>query len=195
VGRWSAGLAHTESSVHAAMLHMVRTARHYVYIENQFFISRVAASADAPDGHSGGGGGGTVKNGLAQCLYERIVRAHRARENFKCYVFLPLIPGYAGEYGKSSGVLLHTITHHNNASVNGLLRMLADAGIEPLNYIFFFSLRTWAPLNDSLVTELIYVHSKLMIVDDRACIIGSANINDRSLLGNRDSEVSDTAIS
>jgi phospholipase D1/2 len=28
-----------------------------------------------------------------------------------------------------------------------------------------------------------------MIVDDRACIIGSANINDRSLLGNRDSEV------
>ena len=28
-----------------------------------------------------------------------------------------------------------------------------------------------------------------MIVDDRACIIGSANINDRSLLGYRDSEV------
>lgn len=28
-----------------------------------------------------------------------------------------------------------------------------------------------------------------MIVDDRTCIIGSANINDRSLLGNRDSEV------
>lgn len=28
-----------------------------------------------------------------------------------------------------------------------------------------------------------------MIVDDRACLIGSANINDRSLLGSRDSEV------
>lgn len=28
-----------------------------------------------------------------------------------------------------------------------------------------------------------------MIVDDKRAIIGSANINDRSLLGNRDSEV------
>ncbi len=38
------------------------------------------------------------------------------------------------------------------------------------------------------VTEIIYVHSKLMIVDDRMCICGSANINDRSLQGSRDSE-------
>lgn len=38
-------------------------------------------------------------------------------------------------------------------------------------------------------TELVYVHSKLMIVDDFSVIIGSANINDRSLLGKRDSEL------
>ena len=36
----------------------------------------------------------------------------------------------------------------------------------------------------------IYVHSKVMIVDDRRALIGSCNINDRSLLGSRDSEVS-----
>lgn len=36
---------------------------------------------------------------------------------------------------------------------------------------------------------MIYVHSKLMIVDDLYTIIGSANINDRSQVGNRDSEV------
>jgi phospholipase D1/2 len=35
----------------------------------------------------------------------------------------------------------------------------------------------------------VYVHSKLMIVDDFSVIIGSANINDRSLLGKRDSEL------
>lgn len=29
----------------------------------------------------------------------------------------------------------------------------------------------------------------MMIVDDCACIVGSANINDRSMLGNRDSEI------
>ncbi|WP_300729940.1 phospholipase D-like domain-containing protein, partial [Pseudomonas sp.] len=38
-------------------------------------------------------------------------------------------------------------------------------------------------------TEQIYVHSKLMIIDDRFALIGSANINDRSLLGDRDSEL------
>jgi type II secretory pathway pseudopilin PulG len=39
------------------------------------------------------------------------------------------------------------------------------------------------------VTEQVYVHSKLMIVDDRYTIIGSANLNDRSMLGDRDSEI------
>jgi len=38
-------------------------------------------------------------------------------------------------------------------------------------------------------TELIYVHSKLLIVDDWSVIIASANINDRSMLGSRDSEL------
>jgi phospholipase D1/2 len=36
---------------------------------------------------------------------------------------------------------------------------------------------------------MIYVHSKLMIVDDRRAIIGSANLNERSLNGRRDSEI------
>lgn len=33
------------------------------------------------------------------------------------------------------------------------------------------------------------MHSKVMIVDDNTVLVGSANINDRSLLGLRDSEV------
>ena len=35
----------------------------------------------------------------------------------------------------------------------------------------------------------IYVHSKLMIVDDDYIVIGSANINQRSMAGERDSEI------
>ena len=42
---------------------------------------------------------------------------------------------------------------------------------------------------DFQTTELVYVHGKLMIVDDQNVIIGSANINDRSMLGSRDSEL------
>ncbi|KAI0226248.1 hypothetical protein L0F63_003777 [Massospora cicadina] len=39
------------------------------------------------------------------------------------------------------------------------------------------------------VTEQVYIHSKLMVVDDRVVICGSANINDRSMVGYRDSEI------
>ena len=55
-------------------------------------------------------------------------------------------------------------------------------------YLGFFSLRTHDELTGVPATELVYIHSKLMIADDRVVICGSANINDRSLLGDRDSE-------
>ncbi|KAI7733481.1 hypothetical protein M8C21_033721 [Ambrosia artemisiifolia] len=50
---------------------------------------------------------------------------------------------------------------------------------------------TYGRLGDDgpIVTSQVYVHSKVMIVDDRITLIGSSNINDRSLLGHRDSEV------
>uniref|UniRef100_A0A4W3HP38 Phospholipase n=1 Tax=Callorhinchus milii TaxID=7868 RepID=A0A4W3HP38_CALMI len=66
-----------------------------------------------------------------------------------------------------------------------------------INYFSVCGLRTHADLEGKLVTELIYVHSKMLIADDNTVIIGSANINDRSMLGKRDSEmaviVQDTA--
>ena len=54
-----------------------------------------------------------------------------------------------------------------------------------------FGLRTWdlTPGTGVPVSELVYIHSKVMVVDDEWAIIGSANINDRSLVGNRDSEI------
>ena len=56
-------------------------------------------------------------------------------------------------------------------------------------YLTLLNLRTWESLNGLPVTEQIYVHSKLLIADDRVAILGSANINDRSQIGNRDSEL------
>lgn len=42
---------------------------------------------------------------------------------------------------------------------------------------------------DAFVSEELYIHSKLLIVDDRIVICGSANLNDRSQLGDHDSEI------
>ena len=61
-------------------------------------------------------------------------------------------------------------------------------GDEWKNYIGFFSLRNHGLVNNVPKTEIIYIHSKLMIIDDKTVLIGSANINDRSMLGDRDSE-------
>lgn len=42
---------------------------------------------------------------------------------------------------------------------------------------------------DAFVSEELYIHSKLLIADDRLVICGSANLNDRSQLGTHDSEI------
>ena len=54
--------------------------------------------------------------------------------------------------------------------------------VDPFEYISVYGLRNHGIMPNNIpVTELIYIHSKLMIVDDLFVIIGSANINDRSL--------------
>lgn len=50
-----------------------------------------------------------------------------------------------------------------------LVSEVADCRI---NYISFCGLQTHADLDGRLVTELIYVHSKILIVDDRTVFIG-----------------------
>lgn len=62
-------------------------------------------------------------------------------------------------------------------------------GVDPAQYIEFFCLRSWGVMNGKIVHDQIYVHDKVLIVDDRVAIVGSANINDRSMLGDRDTEM------
>ncbi len=79
---------------------------------------------------------------------------------------------------------------------DSILEKLKAEGINPEKYISFFSLRkyerinakvieqelgilkneTTSTKNDPLVTEGIYVHSKLLIADDRVVICGSGMI-------------------
>jgi phosphatidylserine/phosphatidylglycerophosphate/cardiolipin synthase-like enzyme len=58
-----------------------------------------------------------------------------------------------------------------------------------MKYLTLLNLRNCDFVGGKVRTEQIYIHSKLLIVDDRHIIIGSANINDRSLSGKRDSEI------
>lgn len=71
------------------------------------------------------------------------------------------------------------------------LQLLADKcpGIFVQDYVCFFSLYSHAVVGPNAYGNLIYVHTKLIIVDDKKMIIGSQNINDRSFRGTRDSEI------
>lgn len=84
-----------------------------------------------------------------------------------------------------------TINRGENSILATLSREFPNVDLS--QYITFNALRKAEFIFGSqwgnAVTEQIYVHSKLMIVDDRIALIGSANINDRSFDGTRDSEI------
>nr|XP_056719556.1 phospholipase D2 [Euleptes europaea] len=178
VDRWSAGL--NESSIYRAYLSVIEESQHYLYIENQFFIS----CADRR----------CVYNTVGDAVASRVLRAHREQRPFRVYVLLPLLPGFEGDMARGGGNSIQAILHFTYRTLcrgdsSIVSRLQAVMGEDWKNYISFCGLRTHGQLRGQLTTELVYIHSKLLIADDRRAIIGSANINDRSLLGERDSEL------
>uniref|UniRef100_A0A8C7HTR0 Phospholipase n=1 Tax=Oncorhynchus kisutch TaxID=8019 RepID=A0A8C7HTR0_ONCKI len=178
---WSAGIKYHEESIHNAYLQTIARSKHFIYIENQFFIS-------CSDNKM-------VYNKIGEALIERILRAHKEGKKFRVYVVTPLLPGFEGDITTGGGNALQAVMHFNyRTMIRGEYSIISQLKKEMdelqwMNYISFCGLRTHAELEGRLVTELIYVHSKMLIADDNTVIIGSANINDRSMLGKRDSEV------
>ncbi|XP_073482328.1 phospholipase D1 isoform X2 [Aquarana catesbeiana] len=177
---WSAGIKYHEESIHNAYIHVIENSKHYVYIENQFFIS-------CSDNK-------VVFNKIGDTIAQRIIKAHRENQRYRVYVITPLLPGFEGDISTGGGSALQAVMHFNYRTIcrgeHSIIEQLkTEIGDQWLNYISFCGLRTHAELEGNLVSELIYVHSKLLIADDNTVIIGSANINDRSMMGKRDSEM------
>jgi phospholipase D1/2 len=91
------------------------------------------------------------------------------------------------------------------AMIGNAIRSAGIKDASPTDYLMFFCLGNReqsvpsdlaTPPADSEAAKLrasrrhqIYVHSKMMIVDDEVIIVGTANINQRSMAGNRDTEI------
>ncbi|PON67008.1 Phospholipase D family [Parasponia andersonii] len=183
VSQWSAGTSQTEESIHKSYCSLIERAEHFVYIENQFFISGLSQDE-------------IIQNRVLEALYRRILRAHKEQKWFRVIVVIPLLPGFQGGLDDGGAATVRALMHWQYRTISWektsiLHNLNVLLGPKTNDYISFYGLRSHGRLFDGgpMATSQIYVHSKLIIIDDRAALIGSSNINDRSLLGSRDSEI------
>jgi phospholipase D1/2 len=173
IGPWSLGLS-KEQSLMTCWCDEISRSQHFIYIENQYFI-----------------GTPNIRGGIPNAILERLVLAYKRNEKFRVIIVLPQHPD--GDFVESMNprfVLSYqqkTIYKGSQSLIQSFKQMCP--GVNPSDYIEFYCLRNWGILNDKFVSDQVYVHDKFLIVDDRVAIIGSANINDRSMNGDRDTEV------
>ncbi|EGB11220.1 hypothetical protein AURANDRAFT_5862, partial [Aureococcus anophagefferens] len=175
VGRWSLGAERRETSAHAAWCDAIANAERFLYVEQQFWITSLDEDAARWE----------------QSAAPRLRRAIGKGETFRALLVLPLHPN--GRFLDSEEV--HGVMQQQFCSIcrgpGSLLGKLAAEfpAVDLDRYVKFCCLRTFQDLDAGPASEMVYVHSKLLVADDAVAIVGSANVNDRSLLGDRDTEV------
>ena len=181
---WSIGTPNkTECSIMNAYVYLITNSEHFVYIENQFFITSCVVE------------GTQINNKIGDALVERIELAHQRGDKWRACLIIPLMPGFQNQVDSQDGTSVRLIMQCQYRSIcrgeSSIFGRLRAQGIDPTQYIEFYALRQWGKIGPRkcLTTEQLYIHAKCMVVDDRSVIIGSANINERSMLGSRDSEV------
>jgi len=145
---------------------------------------------------------GPIQNTICRALGARLSRAITAGmpEPFHVYIVLPVHPeGHLNDGPTMTQIhwTMQSLVFGQFSLLNQVKAALASVKrpeADWTKYLTLLNLRNWSLLDGmggkkSVVTEQIYVHTKLMIVDDRNVLHGSANINDRSQLGTRDSEI------
>jgi phosphatidylserine/phosphatidylglycerophosphate/cardiolipin synthase-like enzyme len=177
---WSLGLNKPDCSIMNAWCDAITNSERLVYIENQFFIGSVMRNkADNP------------RNSVPAAILERVVKAAKLGEKFKCVIIIPQHPQGDIAFKQTPRIILHYQSETINRGINSIFSQFKQQcpGIDPSKYIGFYCLQNWGILNGQFVHNQVYVHDKMCVIDDRIMIVGSANINDRSMLGERDSEV------
>ncbi|GMH07019.1 hypothetical protein Nepgr_008859 [Nepenthes gracilis] len=191
-----------DRSVQDAYICAIRRAKNFIYIENQYFIgSSFGWKSEVEDVDA--------LNLIPKELSLKIVNKIEAGERFSVYIVIPMWPEGIPESGSVQAILdwqIRTIEMMYTDVADAIKRRELNA--HPKDYLSFFCLGNREALTleefhppekpepDSDYSRaqhsrrfMIYVHAKMMIVDDEYIIIGSANINQRSMDGARDSEI------
>ena len=190
-----------EDSILRGYVKLIRTAERFIYIENQYFLG--SAHVWSGDQHI------CCHHTVPVEITEKIIEKIRENQPFVVYVVTPLHPeGDPGAAATQEIISWQRKTMEMMYErIGECLRREGSPG-QPTDYLQFYclvkkerpedipynNLQTPEPGSRAEVLResrrfMIYVHSKLMIVDDSAALVGSANINQRSLGGSRDTEL------
>ncbi|KAI3727565.1 hypothetical protein L6452_16181 [Arctium lappa] len=194
-----------DMGIHTAYVKAIRGAQHFIYIENQYFLGSSYNWAN----HKSLGANNLIPMEIALKIANKI----RANERFAAYIVIPMWPEGNPTNSATQRIL---VWQHNTMQMmyEVIYKALQETGLEneyePQDYLNFFCLGTRetscgiAPTSNgklpispntpqalSITSRrfMINVNSKGMIVDDEFVILGSANINQRSLEGTRDTEI------
>jgi len=194
-----------DTSIHMTNIHHIRRAKHFIYIESQYFMGSSFMWSNSSERDV------KCHNMVAAELTMKICDKIAAREPFAVYILLPMwmegIPDAAATQGLLywQRVTIEAMYQKVHEALQSRMANSPDHGLKVSDYLNFYCLGTRETSEGSQATGVpttedekllaktrrhqIYIHSKMMIVDDEVCLIGTANINQRSLDGCRDSEI------
>ena len=141
-------------------------------------------------------------------ITQKIIQKMEAGEPFHCYVCIPMYPEGDPVSTPSQEILRwqYRTIESMYARIGAAIERLGT-GTDPTDHLSFYCLgkrespedvpdglhdptpSTGAALTRESLRHPVYVHSKLMVVDDDYLVCGSANINQRSMAGERDTEI------
>ncbi|PON49953.1 Phospholipase D [Parasponia andersonii] len=186
-----------DRSIQTGYIQAIRSAQHFIYIENQYFLGSSYAWPD----YKNAGADNLIPMELALKIASKII----AKERFAVYIVIPLWP----EGDPKSGAvqeILYWQSQTMQMMYDVIARALKSAQLsnsKPQDYLNFYCLgnreefsEEQSDANTAVVSDaykfrrfMIYVHAKGMVVDDEYVIVGSANINQRSMAGTKDTEI------
>lgn len=135
---WSSGIL-TEHSIQNAYSEVIRNAQHYVYIENQFFIT-ATGDEQAP-----------IHNTIGRAIVDAIVKAAKEGRKFRVIIVIPTIPGFAGDLRDDAAMGTRAIMDYQYKSIcrgeHSIHGQIKKEGVDPTKYLFMFNLRSYDRLN------------------------------------------------
>ncbi|KAI0837866.1 phospholipase D/nuclease [Hypoxylon sp. FL0890] len=135
---WSSGIL-TDHTIQNAYSEIIRSAQHYVYIENQFFIT---ATGDQQS---------PIHNTVGRAIVDACVRAGKEGRKFRVIIVIPAIPGFAGDLREDAATGTRAIMDYQYKSIcrgeHSIFEQIRAQGVNPKDHIFIFNLRSYDRLN------------------------------------------------